>query len=194
MRAGRSFAAALAAAVLAAGPVSAMTFTAKDVGRSRTVTFDGMVDGRPVPALGATVTVTLTSAAKGRFVFSYRIANTSGAPVSASRVSLFGFDIDRDVADATATGALRLLGTGRVPGLGQRDVCMGREDHDRCDRGTGGVRLGRTGAGTFWFVGVSGGAIGFDNLFVRYEDVVAPSLALDDADGVGQPVIAPPAA
>lgn len=176
--------AALALALLAV-PAFALEFTAKEVGVSKSVEFGGVVNGRPVEGLSAKLTVKLLSASKdGKFRFSYTFRNTSKAPFTRARASLWGFDIPH-VDHATSTAPFRFMGTGQTVGLGHRDVCFGAKSHDDCREGPGGVSLGASGAGTFGFGGAKGGKVTMENLFVRWVDLSAPSLKLQKASGYG---------
>lgn len=171
---------------LVASPALALEFRAGEVGVTKTVVFDGVVDGRRVEGLSGRMTVRLLSATKdGRFRFAYTFQNTSSAPFTRARASVWGFDIP-DVTYATSTAPFRFMGTGDTVGVGNRDVCFGSRVHENCREGDGGVRLGQSGSGTFAFRGAKNGRVSLDNLFVRWTDLTAPSLGLHAVSGYGQ--------
>lgn len=183
----RAFLIATALAALGVLPARALEFTAKEVGVAKTVRFAGEIDGRPAEGLSATLTVKLVSAKKGVFRFSYSFKNTSGAPFTRARASVWGFDIP-EIDHATSTKPFRFMGTGETAGYGHRDVCFGSKTHGDCREGDGGVALGQTGAGKFAFSGAKSGRVRMDDLFVRWTDLNAPALGLNDAAGLGQEV------
>lgn len=180
--------ATVAAAALWASAADALEFTDKEVGVAKTVEFGGMIAGRPQPGLSGVLTVKLVQVRADRFRFAYTFKNTSAAPFKRARASIWGFDIP-DVNDATSTAPFRFMGTGITSGLGHRDVCFGSRVHEDCREGDGGVALGHTGSGTFAFRGAKGGRVQFDNLFVRWTDLDAPSLNLIRGSGVGQQTV-----
>lgn len=55
----------------------------------------------------------------------HSLANTSAAPITASRISQFGFDVAPDVASAAAAGLFDTIdNAGNVPMAGLRDLCF----------------------------------------------------------------------
>lgn len=180
-----AFASALVLAAVCALPAQALEFSAKEVGVAKTVRFGGELNGQPVEGLSATLTVKLVSASKGVFRFAYTFKNTSGAPFTRARASVWGFDIP-EIDHATSTAPFRYMGTGETAGYGHRDVCFGSKTHDDCREGDGGVTLGKTGAGTFAFGGAKSGRVRMDDLFVRWTDLNAPKLGLKNGKALGQ--------
>lgn len=177
----------LCSAVLAASvafPSRALEFTAEEVGTTKTVEFGGMLNGKTAPGLSGVLTIKLIRVEGDRFRFAYSFRNTSSAPFTRARASLWGFDIP-DVNHATSTAPFRFMGTGDTAGLGHRDVCFGARTHESCREGDGGVALGRSGSGAFGFHGAKGGRVQLDNLFVRWADLEAPSLNLKKGSAVG---------
>jgi hypothetical protein len=183
----RAFASALVLACAVALPAQAqaLEFSAREVGVAKTVRFGGELDGRPVEGLSATLTVRLLSAEAGTFRFAYTFKNTSGAPFTRARASLWGFDIP-EIDHATSTRPFRFMGTGETAGYGHRDVCFGSKIHDDCREGDGGVALGKTGSGTFAFGGAKSGRVRMTDLFVRWTDLDAPKLGLKNGKTLGQ--------
>lgn len=174
----------LATALLSAGLVlgapsasAAVILGTADVGATHTITFDGF-SGSPagtIAGLSATVEFTLTSVIGGDWLFSYEIVNTSGAPITASRLSNFGFNTTPDILASPAsfvTGVFDTveIGNNQPNQVGTVEVCFTASN---CPGGgSGGVEFGDTGGGTFnlAFAGAPT-EITLSNFFIRWQSI-----------------------
>jgi hypothetical protein len=150
----------LAASLLSAGLVvgaptasAALILGSGDTGVANTITFDGF-SGSPagtIAGLSATVEVTLTSVIGGNWLFSYLVTNTSSAPITASRLSNFGFNTDPNILASPAsfvTGVFDTveIGSNQPNQVGTVEVCF--TDQNCPGGGSGGVEFGDSGGGT----------------------------------------------
>lgn len=163
---------------------------AADIGQSYTVNYDGYADGRVIAGLSGQTTFTLTGVSGNSYSFSYSVTNTSGAPIDASRISIFGFDTDPNITGASATGIFDQAATNaNVPsGFGRVDVCFKGAGGPNCAGGGGvGVDLGDTGTGTLTLTFASlPEQLALSNFFVRYQSIDGAG-APDSAIGRGTP-------
>jgi len=179
------------AACLIAAPASAATvlsWSSGDLGVSQGVDFNGFVNGVVTPGLTAHVDYTLQSISGNDWTFGYSVHNTSSAPITASRVSIFGFDITPDIVGSTSTGVYdTFTANGNVPQIGFRDACYSQVN---CAGGAGaGALIGQTLGGTFKLTfAVPETSLSLENLFVRYQSIDAPSLGLQGASATGVPI------
>jgi hypothetical protein len=185
----------LTSAALAAQPLAAAIVFDSVGDTSGTLAFNGIIDGNVQPGLTSTLSLTLTGldTTSGLFTFSYNVTNTSSAPITASRVSGFGFNSTPD-ASATGhsvTGAFDTVSlNGNVPQLGNFDICVSNVN---CAGGaSGGPTLGNSGTGTLVLNFADGtSSITLDDFYVRYQSIFGAGLD-DDESGVG--VVVPEAA
>lgn len=179
---------------------TSLNFKSTDLGLYDTIYFNGLTDDYhshliPLPGLAATVTLTLqhVSTDKKTWTFDYSIFNASKSPVTSSRVSVFGFDVNPDVKSASDTGVFTNIGyNGNVPILQETaDVCLSNKSgNGNCSGGgSGGVTIGNTGGGQFNLVFASAtNQLSFTDPFVRYQSLSAPSAGVNSSSGVGAPV------
>ena len=191
---------AVAAAALVAAPANAAVTignsgsntsltTSGGSGGSAALDFNGFT-GSPsgvIAALTAKLTLTFVNIVGNTFNFAYTLDNTSSSPVTASRVSGFGFDVDPGLTGASVVGTFNTAASGNVPNqIGPVDFCAkdGGGTNNCAGGGNGGVTLGNTGSGTFALTFASGTtAIGLDNFFVRYQSINAPGIEGGSASG-----------
>jgi hypothetical protein len=185
--------AALAAAALSATAANAsiITVTPADVGTSYTVNYDGFADGSTIPGLMGQTVFTLTGTTGNSYSFDYTVRNTSTDPITASRISGFGFDTDPNISSATSTGEFSTEASGNVPsGFGRVDVCFkgGGGANNCAGGGSGGVELGDSASGslTLNFTEMLD-QLALSNFFVRYQSIDGAG-APDSAIGRGTPV------
>lgn len=144
----------LSACLMAAPPLAAAEVITADGGaQSFTLLYNGFVDnqGNVIPGLNASITYTFTGTSSGgtTWNFDYDIENLSSAPVTGSRLSNFGFNVDPDVTGATVTGTFDTVefDANQPNQLGVIEVCFTAQN---CPGGgSGGVTQGNTGSGTF---------------------------------------------
>ncbi len=124
----------LAGAATSANAVTTLMWSSTaDVGKTQTVSFDGLYGASvnhktvatPLAGLSSTLALTLTKVSGKDWTFDYAVDNTSLAPVAASKVSVFGFDAAGKISGANSTGSFGKSGSGPVPLLGtSADVCF----------------------------------------------------------------------
>jgi hypothetical protein len=184
---------ALAAATLLAGAANAgiVTVSPTDIGHQYTMSYDGYADGSVIPGLGGQTVLTLTSASGTSYTFDYSVTNTSTAPIDTSRISIFGFNTDPNISNATSTGTFSQTATNaNVPtGFGNVDVCFkDAGGQNSCSGGGGtGLQIGDTGTGTLTlnFTSVVD-QLTLSDFFVRYQSISgggAPSSAIGRGTG-----------
>ena len=139
------------AAIAAPAMATPITVTPANVGSSYTVGYDGYSDGRVIDGLTGQVTLTLAEVVDNSYKFDYTVTNTSSDPIDASRISIFGFNTDPNILDATSTGLFdQTATTANVPtGFGQVDLCFKGAGGNNCSGGAGeGVNIGSSASGT----------------------------------------------
>jgi hypothetical protein len=184
------FSASAIAALAFATPAlaDAITFDSSDVGTAYTLNYNGFSDGSNVSGLTGQTTFTLTGISGNTYNFSYSVTNTSGAPVTDSRISSFAFNVDPEISSATATGAFAYTTlNGSYPnGIGSVDVCFKDANTGNCSGGGGGgLTIGSTGTGTFslsFSEPVS--SIVLSDFFLRYQSISGVS-GVSSASGSG---------
>jgi hypothetical protein len=170
-----------------------MSWAPGDIGVSESASFDGYSDAylggsAPVPGLSSELTLTLHSIVSNKWTFDYKVANTSTDPIDASRVTVFGFDVQEPYAGVVSSGEFNSPGSGWAPLVGLRNLCFRTFAVGAC-RGSwfGGVSKGdsKTGWLTLKYTAAQAG-IQLQNLFVVYQGVSSRQLCLCDQQAVGQ--------
>lgn len=169
---------ALAAAALLAGTAHAnvITVAPTDIGKQYTMSYDGYADGSVIPGLGGTTMLTLTGASGTSYTFDYQVTNTSANPIDTSRISIFGFNTDPNITNATSTGTFTQTATNaNVPsGFGSVDVCFkdGGGQNSCSGGGGGGLNVGETGSGTLTLNFTTlPEQLALSDFFVRYQSI-----------------------
>lgn len=160
-----------------ATPAAADTIAldASKIGQSYTFNYDGFSDGSTISGLTSSTTFTLTGINGNAYNFDYSVSNTSGAPVTGSRLSGFAFNTDPNIQSATSTGAFGFttLNSNYPNGIGSVDVCFKDANTGSCaGGGSGGLEAGQTGTGSFalnFSQPVS--ALSLSDFFVRYQSI-----------------------
>lgn len=168
--------AAAAAAIAAPAHAGPITVSAADVGQSYTVAYDGYTQETGViGGLSGQGTFTLTGVGTNSYTFSYSLTNTSTNPITASRISGFGFNTDPNISGASSTGIFDTAASGNVPsGFGSVEVCFkGAGGTSNCSGGGGvGVDLGDTGTGTLTLnFSELPDQLTLSDFFVRYQSI-----------------------
>jgi hypothetical protein len=180
---------ALAVAGMAV-PAAAATYLFDSAGDTASVTFNGMVDGTVVPGLTGEVVYTLNTITGGSYNFGYTATNTSSSPVTASRISSFGFNTTPDLLSAAITGGsvFTNVSSGNVPGgLPDVDFCAVSGSGNNCSGGaSGGVAIGGTTSGSFSlnFGATAPTSVAFSDLYVRYQAITAPGIIGGSGEGI----------
>jgi hypothetical protein len=168
-----------AAAILAftATPAlaDAITFDSSDVGTAYTLNYNGFTDAGTISGLTASTTFTLTGISGNTYTFNYSVANTSGSPIDASRISSFAFNSNPDITSATSTGAFSYTTlNGSYPnGIGSVEVCFKDASTGACSGGgSGGLNIGQTGTGTFALTfSQPVSSLTLSDFYVRYQSI-----------------------
>ncbi|KRB39871.1 hypothetical protein ASE02_08710 [Phenylobacterium sp. Root700] len=171
-----------------------MSWTDAQIGVANQVDFNGIVGGVVTAGLTGQVTYTLQSIGGGgdTWVFGYSVLNTSSAPIDASRISIFGFDVTPDILSSTSTGTYDTWSSGNVAQLGFREACYSAVN---CGGGAGvGALLGGPAlTGTFSLVfAADQTSLSLENLFVRYQSINSEALGLNGGSGAGVPTTVVP--
>jgi hypothetical protein len=120
--------------------------------------------------------------------FNYSLTNTSTSPITASRVSTFGFNTTPNIvntADNVVSGTYSaVLYNSNFPNqIGNVEICITAQN---CPGGgCGGVTIGQTGSGsaTLYFSGnLTGSGLRIDQSFVRYQSIAGAG-AITSATG-----------
>jgi hypothetical protein len=166
-----------AIAALTLNPNGSLT-TSGTSGGTQTIYLNGMTDGPTVIAgLTATLMLTFDSVTNSgtTYNFSYSLFNSSSAPITASRVSSFGFNTDPNVTGGSATGAFDVLHLGdNYPIIPDPEVCVFNPNGPGgvCTGSGGGVDLGQTGTGTLSLTfGSAQNAITLSDFVDRYQSI-----------------------
>lgn len=171
----------LAAAASAAIAVPASASVVVDgnsygVGQSFQIYFDGFGGTPPavIPGLTSNITFTVHSITGTQYQIDYLIDNTSSAPITASRVSVFGFgDVAPNFTSATVDGVFGTVNSGNVPNFGVVEFCA--TSVNCAGGGSGGVLINTPAADSDGRITLnySGGVgdITLDDFFVRYQSI-----------------------
>lgn len=109
--------------------------------------------------------------------FNYSLTNTSTSPITASRVSTFGFNTTPNIVNTTdnvvsGTYSAVLYNSNFPNQIGNVEICMTAQN---CPGGgSGGVTIGQTGSGsaTIYFSGnLTSSGLRIDESFVRYQSI-----------------------
>jgi hypothetical protein len=175
------------------------------VGGSFTLAFNGIVEGSVVAGLTSQMTFTVNSidATTNTIGLTYSITNTSADPITASRVSAFGFDSSPDIASATVTGLfteehynLNFPQLNAITSSGIIEFCANNNGGNSCGGGgSSGVLIGDTGGGTLQLRLASSISSGVDltGFVVRYQSIAGTNLG-NSGIGVSAPPIPEPSA
>jgi hypothetical protein len=148
---------------------------ASKIGQSYSFNYNGFSDGSTISGLTSSTTFTLTGINGNDYSFDYSVANTSGAPVTGSRLSGFAFNTDPNIASATSTGAFSYtaLNSNYPNGIGTVDVCFKDAQTGSCAGGAnGGLDAGQSGSGTFSLSFLQPvAALSLSDFFVRYQSI-----------------------
>lgn len=179
--------AALAALALSPGTASAATYIFTNVGDSYTLDFNGMENNVDIPGLSGSITYTLTAINGFNYDFGFTVSNTSTAPVTASRISTFGFNTTPDFVSASilSGSVFTNVSSGNVPG-GLPNVEFCATAGPNCSGGGGGgVTIGNSNSGLFRLTfGSAPGTVEFTNNYDRYQAITAPGISGGSAVGV----------
>ena len=170
-------AAAFGAFGLTAAPAlaDAITLDASKVGTTYTLNYDGFSDGTSISGLTGSTAFTLTGISGNDYTVNYSVSNTSGAPITSSRISSFAFNTNPDITAAASTGAFAYttLNSTYPNGIGAVDVCFKDASTGSCaGGGGGGLTQGQTGTGAFTLSFSSPvSSLTLSDFYVRYQSI-----------------------
>jgi hypothetical protein len=160
------------------------------VGQSFTITYDGQSGGSTIGGLSASAVYTVSAVTSSSITLSVALTNTSSSPITASRVSAFGFDTDPNLVGASATGFFGgvVFGSSLPSQFGSLEFCAKNGQLNNCHGGGGtGIALGATGTTTLVLdVGSTAKGVTFSNFGVRYQSITGAG-AVTSAVGRGTP-------
>lgn len=166
-----------------------IVFDTTMIGKDVTFNFNGFntpdASGGIIDGLSALATFRLTSISNGAFSFAFTIDNTS---TIASRVSVFGFDTQPDVASASISSAVysQVALNGNVPNLGGTNAFRTCFSGQNCAGGgnAGIIPADLPATGSFVLqVANAATALSVDRAFVRYQSLTLPGI--NSATGLG---------
>ena len=147
-------------------------------GGSWTVNLDGYGGTSPAVIAGLTSSITFTFLSGGgtnNYTFGYTVNNTSGSPITGSRVSGFGFDVDPNAAILTssASGFFDRVDSGTYPvGYGNVEFCVADGGGSCAGGGGTGVTQGNSGSGSFTInFAANQSTISLGNFVDRYQSI-----------------------
>ena len=149
-------------------------------GDTFSVNFNGVVNGAVQDGLTSTADFTVMKTNPNTWKFTIGIDNTSTAPITASRVSVIGFDTNPNISSGSVTsGILNRVSSGNMPQLGSLDVCFKGTNGNNC-AGGGGAGVGipdgiATLMATLVFEGADVDQLTLDSFGVRYQSIAGSS-------------------
>ena len=174
-------AAILAAGLLFSGQASATSLLFDSVGDTYTINFQGGENGSDITGLTGQLTLTLADlVGSDNFVFDYVQSNTASGPVTAARISAFGFDLTPSflVASVISGSVFDGFSSGSMSGGVSVGGCL-TAGPNCAGGGGGGVLIGNSTSGRFSFVTLTGtGMLTLSNLHLRGQSIDAPTLGI----------------
>lgn len=190
-----SSASASAATAIIGAPATPLAFNAAGAGQEFNIQYSGYIDSLLAPGLGASASFRFLGSADGvtwNFGIT-EIRNNSSAPITSSRISGYGFDVDPDAAVVTAAGLFNIIREDQnVPGLGTREVCIKAMEAKSCAGGGGaGLLIGEfTDYGGFSIqLAEQSSILTLSNFFVRFQSIEGGSGT--SGIGVGSGIMSP---
>lgn len=168
---------------------SALAFSTASAGTQFDVAYTGYVDAAAATGLSGAGRFEFIGADPDLRSWNFRVAslaNTSTAPISAARISQYGFNVSPDIASATATGLFDTVDyAGNVPMAGLRDVCFRASAGGSCaGGGNGGLWMGESMVDGFFSLlfDTAVETISLSNFFLRFQSIEG---AVGGTSGVG---------
>lgn len=171
----------------------ANAITVDSVGDEFIIEFNGLVEGIEQDGLTAEAIVTLTSITSNSlggqdWTFDVTLSNTSSAPITASRISIFGFDVAGDLPNdsVAVSGLFNRPAAGQLPGVGKIDQCfkIGGSYRNCAGGGGEGLEIGESGDFTFTMINFGSPELEFTDFYVRYQSIDGTPYG-DDWSGIG---------
>ncbi len=149
-----------------------------------------------IPGLTSSITFNFLGTVGTTYQFSYTMANTSGAPIDAARLTIFGFNTDPNVT-GVSTGAgdlFNVIASGNQPnGLANIDVCFkDTGPANNCTGASNGLAIGASSSGTFNlnFANLPANLI-LSDFSVRYQGIDSRALQITGGSASGVPTGVP---
>lgn len=174
------------------------------IGDAFTIQFNGRIEEMVQPGLSAQAHFKVTDFAHKADIdrtlleLAVDLKNTSSSPITASRVSILGFDTSGiiDFELSSVEGVFDFVSSGQMSDIGKLNLCFKDTDGENCSGGaSGGVDIGaprRFVAELFFEGNIT--SISLDNFGVRYQDIVGGTVGDGDSGtGVGTVVPLPAA-
>ncbi|MFD1613351.1 cistern family PEP-CTERM protein [Sphingomonas tabacisoli] len=193
-------AAAGAAAIGLTAPASAATVVL-NAGSPKTFTmnFNGFTSAAqaPLPGLTAKIDFSFLGRVGNAYNFSYKLTNTSSAPIDSTQLVIFGFNTDPNVS-SVSTGAndqFNITASGNQPnGLASIDLCFkdaGQTNNCTGAQGNSGLAKGAFANGTFSLVFNSViDKVTLSDFSVRYQALNSTQLGISGGSASGLGTIA----
>ena len=199
---------AIAAAVLAtATPASAAIIfdintglltvdSTTTIGESATIAFNGFAPNTPaIPGLTSELTLTFQGLSGNNYLFDYLLLNTSGSPIDAARVTMFGFTSvtpNPNLTNSSVDGAFATIASGNLPGGTDLELCAKNGQDNNCAGSQGGPGVGQSGSGdlTIAFDALNS-QITLGGLTVRYQGIDSAALGIRGGSAIGTPTNPP---
>lgn len=171
---------ATAALSLVSTPVTLLN---TDIGRTFGFTFNGYIDETLQSGLSSKAIFELGSVSADKKIWTFNInelSNTSSSPITASRVSMFAFNADKTIVDASATGTYDVVGyNASFPQFGGNAnllaICFkaGGGSGNCSGAGGGGVAKGQTYTGGTFLLEFANEvhSLTLNNFVVRYQSI-----------------------
>jgi hypothetical protein len=172
-------------------PDSAITFLMNAAEQEFAVDYTGYVEEQLAPGLGGFGHFRFLGSTDG-LTWEFQIVsleNISSLPITASRLSGYGFNVAPDAVDVTATGLFDSVEqNGNVPMLGNREICFKPKDNPSCaGNGGGGLLIGESTTGSFSIkLATASNSLTLDKFFVRFQSI---SGAAGGDSGVGTGIV-----
>lgn len=171
------------------------------VGDSATISFNGYPPNSPViPGLTADLTLTFLGLSGNNYLFGYTLANTSGSPIDAARVTVFGFDDitpNVNLAGSSVTSISNGFGTvssGNLPGNIDLEFCAKNGQNNNCAGSQGGPGVGQSGTGNLTIAfGSLNTQIAMSGAYIRWQGIDSTQLGIRGGSAIGSPSPPPPA-
>mgnify|MGYP002779877872 CR=1 FL=1 len=181
-----------ASAALVVNPNGSITASGT-AGGTAMLNFNGFADGSTIPGLTGALQLTFAGFSGNSALFNFVLTNTSSSPITGSRLTIFGFNVDPDITGATVTPPTsdftEVVRGGSAGSLGVIEVCFGGAN---CNGGgPGGPTLGQSASGTISLNFASPvTSVTLDNFYLRYQSINAPSLNIQGGSARGR--VTPP--
>ncbi|MBA4748877.1 MAG: cistern family PEP-CTERM protein [Sphingopyxis sp.] len=154
--------------------------------------FNGFGSNGSISGLAAQLSLTLTGVVGNSYQFSYSLANTSGGPIDASRLTIFGFNANPNFSSVSGlSGPFNVVAlNGQQPnGLTNLEVCFKDSGNtNNCTGASQGVDQGSSVNGTFNLNFASEQQqLVLSDFSVRYQGIESTTLGIRDGSANGTP-------